>query len=408
MKYLSRFLLTLLAIFTATPALAVNLTDADAPYTPPTYVNFAVREGHYLPWLDAVNNWNAPAQFFTSNDPTVMPARIDTTGSITVGQTVGLRLYFNSTNHNYTYTIQSGDTPASINEDLIALIMGDSAVTAANIICGFQTATPSATIFCNAPYDKMPVISSIGNSTTITLTIAQSNGKVDLGPTIGFQRAIPGRLPLAGDVGPTLTFQMGTNDSGTPVLIGAEYAQIVSGIIDPTHGAPKGYLRMLTQGSYLEVNPDDLVYHKNGVSQKLGKQYGTCTIGIRGSATAGTPNYAARNCYYSVDGDDVQLHAFIALGSPAFTSAPSGYAMITGLPCSATYVPSANIGFLSNLTLSSGYTVTSIAGTNVNQSTLDLTETGSGKSVNAVPVGGVGNNFATRFSINYRGNGPCI
>lgn len=391
--------------------LATLVPKSEAPNRPYDYVlNTGLvsgnESGDLIPRLSQANEWTQP-QYYSSSHGQVLPTVATLTGSgLTPGDVVGFRMTFGGNSYDFTRTIVGGDTFESVNTILKNQVMANAAVVVAGIRVGFQTINPSPILYFVALWNSIPTVTDLTVSATAHYAITPSSGMLDSGVRDTKQHSVPGRLSVSGDPIYSEDFIGDTNNGSTPVPLSHAYAQRLVGIIDPSAGNPKGFVRYTLGSSYFQITPDGVFW--NGVPMAGGEPdvYGDWTPVLRGSSTAGTASYVARQGKYikrKMIGSnpvryEVTLQGFI-LGT---LSGASGSVQIAGLPCVIRdIVPSANLGFLSNINLSAGCTQIAVAGSNVNLSTLDLTQSGSGLGASAVPVGNLGANFGVRFTMSY-------
>jgi hypothetical protein len=384
---------------------------AIAPFAPNTYVTFTVQSGHKQAWLNQVQEFNSPVQYWTSNDPTVLPATLVTAGAVSPGDILGVKLewgvFTGGAAKDFEYTVIGGDTATTCTTALIALINADADFIASDLTCGTQDGSPGLTFYINGPWDEMPTLTDLTVSGTMTLTISASALTLDLGPQHILTRAVAGRLPLAGDILATWIAQGSTDNAGTPVLVGAEYVNINVGILDPDAADPLGYYRITTQSGYTQFSEAgiNVVLTGGGADIKVDgvstlPTYGNWTPVIRGDGTAGTPVYALQSGRYDKHGRTVHIWGKITLSS--FGGSPTGDAIITGLP-----FPAADIDAVASIDVYGGITFSGGAdqpGMYVapGTSTLILTQSGDGVGLAVLPVSALAGTAVIWFSIFYR------
>lgn len=309
--------------------------------------------GHNLAFLD--QNWDASWDRLssTSNNPTTFPAFIALGGTATNGNIVKLRLNYDSTNHDYSYTVQSGDDLTDVANAIISAINNDSVAAAAGMKAELQYFTANPTILVTPSSLHMPTASNASSGgVTTTMTIAQSNGLLEGNPNIQLTRLVPGRTPLQGDMLGNLIF---IGQDSTSLLATIQYGLIKASIVNPTPGSHQGILSFetpigtmnLSRGLYLadqrngvapsggDMGPGTINvgggYYVNGVpvSGASGTN-GTCTPTISTSGGSFTPTYAIQACRWVKVGKLVYLHFEISVSS--VSGSPTGNVIFNGLP----------------------------------------------------------------------------
>lgn len=386
--------------------MTTNLTTDDAPYVPRQYVSLPVSHGHRLAWLDQNNKITAELFAIESDDPTVFPAIITPAGSPAYGDVIGLRLHFNGTDYDFTHTAVNGDTVASVANALVTMIKSNSAVIAANINISYE----QGKIFCNAPWDKMPVISSLVTSSAFRFAIAQSNGLIDLGPVIQMARTSSnGRVPRAGDIIGTQIVIGDMDNNGVQQALSAQYLVCSTKILDPSSASPKAQHRIETAGGgTFQLSKEGA--HFTGENMSLN---GVSLIPASGiwhpqfftNNLDGTINLDAQDGYYvaqriSPTVTKIDLHGFLRISS--ISGSPTGYAVIGGLPFPIRHiVPAGSVADINNIGLPNGYTFMGIGGSGMNQSYLNITASGNGLQAQVVPISGFKPGSSIRFYISY-------
>lgn len=128
----------------------------------------------------------------------------------------------------------------------------------------------------------------------------------------------------------------------------------------------------------------------------------TWTPGVAGSTTAGTPTFNTDVGYFQYTDQTAYVQGQFNLAT--FGGTPAGNALITGLPYAAVSAAinpgNCTIGYSGSITLDTGYTelggLVSSGGT-----TIQLEESGAGKSTQNLPVSGLGTTGIVEFSCHY-------
>jgi len=228
-------------------------------------------QGHFIPWTDENVDWIADRFTIGSDDPTVPSPTLTATGTATAGQSIGVRLTVDAVNHDYTYTVQSGDTLADINEALITAINADSAWEDTTLFAlfadGSQYArtigTPGVFWGVYAGWDIVPTVTNISQvGATTSFTIVQTTGILDTNPVFALSRAVTGRLGQAGDLLGTIIFYGDGDNNGTPSTGNFVYVQMGAGVVDPDINDPQGiYTISLAGGGYTQFKSSGVVVY---------------------------------------------------------------------------------------------------------------------------------------------------
>lgn len=254
---------------------AASINDARkilAPAPINSHPNQGGMSGDIYPYLNQNCTWSCDMQILQSNDPTCLPAYCDLSGTLTVGNTIGLRLFYNNSNHDYDHVVQSGDTILSVCNAIIALINADSAGRALGM---FSQIGGPAQVLVNPPYNHIPVISSHNSGgATASWSIQQSNGKLDGNPYHGLARIIPGYSGRAGDL--LGSYSSYGQDSGGNIQ---QYGIIINSVVSPTAGAAEGKWAFETpNGCFASGNGMILYSQGSGAVSPAGGYKGVGTI----------------------------------------------------------------------------------------------------------------------------------
>lgn len=254
-----------------------NAALENADFMPSSHPNQGGASGPNLARLDQNNVFSSDQQIIQSDDPTCLPAFASLTGAVTPGDVVGLRLFYDSGNHDYTYTVRASDTLPSIAQAVVDLINADAAGRALGM---FSQLFGTSTVLVNPPWNRVPTLTSVnGAGATETWSITQSPGTLDGNPYHALVRYIAGYFGQVGDLlGSYGSYGQDSNGNLQ------QYGLIINKILSAVAGAAKGVWQIQTPDGCMDVGDGVIVYSQgpNPVAP-YGGRMGNGTVNIPGT-----------------------------------------------------------------------------------------------------------------------------
>lgn len=220
-------------LVTATSLSTIGVVDQ--PVIHPQGSQAAVN-GHNVMVLDQNNMITADQFGILSSDPTGNAGNAIVTAA-PVGSVAKLRIAYSGTNVDISYTVQSGDTVATVAQALYNAILANTTLQGWQVLSQYPGNGGAGGVAITHNWNVLPTLSdqSTGGA---ALSLTQPGSALDAAPVTWMARVVPGRIPQGGDnMGQFFAEGPSVNNPNTISLsyIGHQYT-----IIDPHDATATG------------------------------------------------------------------------------------------------------------------------------------------------------------------------